>query len=48
MINVRTKLGDQERDAASHEATDEVNVAAETVQLGNGYEAAAVRLSARG
>ena len=38
-VNVRTKLGDQEGHLVGHEPRDEVNVAAEAIQLGDGYVA---------
>ena len=38
-VNVRPKLGDQEGHLVGHEAADEVNVAAEPVQLGHGHVA---------
>jgi hypothetical protein len=36
-INVGAKLSDQKRDPVGHEATDEMNVSAETVQLRHGH-----------
>jgi hypothetical protein len=38
-INVSTQFGNHERNPMGHEATDEVYVSAEPVQLGNGYAA---------
>jgi hypothetical protein len=48
-IDVGTQLGDDELDALRHQATDEVNVAAEPVQLGDRDRALAMLgLSQRG
>jgi hypothetical protein len=34
-VNVGPELGDQERHPVGHQAADEVNIAAETIELGD-------------